>query len=166
MSVLKDIGNPQKFDNIVVLMDKFWIHFFLIWRSYNHWTGKLALGNISFEISENIEEQIENGTLRHTEQIRQSFPCAHPVPVCLCGFITLLILNFLVTWRWVVSFTHRPLHSLGNRLRWTSNGRLGEPWRRVWPFGEKKIWPYRKGTPFSRFSAPARSEQNILQHII
>jgi hypothetical protein len=111
-------------------MGKFWIHFFLflIRRSYNHWTRKFALENISFEISEYFEEEIKNGPLRCTEQIRQSYHCAHPAPVCLCGFITPHILNFRANWKWIVSFTLRPLHSLENRLLWKLNGRLGGPW--------------------------------------
>ena len=156
-------GNHKNFDNIV-LMDKFWIHFFIIRRSYNHWTGKFAIGTISFEISEHIKEQIKNGTLRHTEKIRHSYPCAHPVPVCLGGFVTPLILNFRASCKWVVSCTPRPFHSLGKRLRSTANGRLDGPWSRNGLFGVNKHFltlPKRK-TTFSQLSASTGLEQNIL----
>jgi hypothetical protein len=73
-------------------------------RSYDHSTGKFTIGTISFEISERIEEQIKNGTLRHTEQrhteqIRQSYPFALPATLCRRGLIAPLIFHSRASWK-------------------------------------------------------------------
>jgi hypothetical protein len=54
-----------------------------------------------------------------------------------CGGIALTILDFGTGWRWVVSFTPRPLYSQGNILRYPLDRKLGGPQSRSGWGGEE-----------------------------
>jgi hypothetical protein len=50
-----------------------------------------------------------------------------------------IFLNFGTSWRWVVSFTHRPLYPRGKNTRYPLDRRLGGPQSRSPRSGEEKI---------------------------
>jgi hypothetical protein len=54
------------------------------------------------------------------------------------GGIAPRILDLGTRWRWMVSFTPRPLYPQGKNPWYTLNRRLGEPQNRSWYGGEKK----------------------------
>jgi hypothetical protein len=54
------------------------------------------------------------------------------------GGIAPYILNFGTRWKWVVSFTHRPLYSRDKNPPYPWDRRLGEPQRRFGPGGNEK----------------------------
>jgi hypothetical protein len=53
------------------------------------------------------------------------------------GCIPPCILNLFNRWRWVVSFTHRPLHPRGKMSKYPLDRRLDGPQSQSWHGGEE-----------------------------
>jgi hypothetical protein len=67
------------------------------------------------------------------------------------------ILNLDTIWRWVVSFTLRPLHSRGKGPQYLSDKRMGEPQGHLDVVGKRKMcWTWRSHTgDYGQYDLPA-----------
>jgi hypothetical protein len=75
--------------------------------------------------------------------------------VCECVYIGPYFLDLGTSWKWLVSFTPRPLYTRGKSPRYPLDRRLGEPQNRSGRRREEKIFdPTGTRTPTPRSSSP------------